>query len=317
MNVIKDFTNLPIETQIFFISKISHILTNKNYQNDFKFNEIRIENDKTELFFFNKSLNLPVFINCLKKFRKIYFEINYDVQTFNLIYELLKKIQYKNRGNLTINIEKTLDFYEPKIEFGSLYIYEYIVDISIPSSVKSIRPKAFYKCPYLKIVKLPSFLESIGYRASFYKCESLKTVETKNAESSNDSNIIINEILHSMLLNIETPVIGGSIGFESFCGCTSLINFESPSSITSIDDYAFFDCLSLKEIQIPSSVTSIGSHSFYNCILLDDIKIPSSLKFIGFNAFGNCSSLMEIKISPSISFIESESFYDKESLIFN
>lgn len=90
MNDIKGFSNLAIETQLFFILYIFNIY--KNNQNSSIFKEIYIQPEKTDQFFFNKSLKSPDFYKCLSKFQNVFIEIEYPSKSFKLISDLLRKI---------------------------------------------------------------------------------------------------------------------------------------------------------------------------------------------------------------------------------
>jgi BspA type Leucine rich repeat region (6 copies)/Hint domain len=132
---------------------------------------------------------------------------------------------YNNDGNL-YNKQKTI-----LIQYA---IGKSDVSFTIPSSVTSIGPIAFYYCTSLTSITIPTSVTSIGDRA-FDLC-SLTSITFDSP--SNVTNI-------------------GLQAFES-CGLTSII---IPSSVISIGESAF-SCYSLTSITIPSSVTSINDYAF-------------------------------------------------------
>lgn len=69
-----------------------------------------------------------------------------------------------------------------KISFGAFYNCPELTSVSIPESIKEIRPAAFMQCPKLK--STPSFPEGsyIG-ESCFYDCKSLKTADLRGVDS--------------------------------------------------------------------------------------------------------------------------------------
>ena len=96
--------------------------------------------------------------------------------------------------------------------------------ITIPSSVTTIKDYCFNQYDSLVKIKIPSSVSSIGNYA-FSEC--------------------------SKLSKIKIPSSVTSIGKYCFNNCISLLKIEIPSSVTSIGDYAFY--ISLLKIEIPSS----------------------------------------------------------------
>lgn len=84
-----------------------------------------------------------------------------------------------------------------------------------------------------------------------------------------------------------------TLGYNAFCGCTTLAEITIPKSVTRIAWGAFSDCTELKEITIPDSVTEIGWNAFYGCTGLTKITIPDSVTTIGDTAFRGCTGLMD------------------------
>jgi len=140
-----------------------------------------------------------------------------------------------------------------------------------------LRPFAFYRDDYMRVITLPSDAVSTGMYA-FSNMEALQTV------------------------NISQSLEELSIG--AFNNCTKLVNVNFPdySHLTKIDAWAFSGCSSLKTITIPAGVRELygvfsycdklesitfkgtpttmanggGTPMFYKCNSLTDIYVPWS-----------------------------------------
>lgn len=82
-----------------------------------------------------------------------------------------------------------------------------------PSTIRHIRPNAFYLCWNLYSVTLNEGLETVGYQA-FLKCDNVRTINIPNTVKE--------------------------IGKDSFAYMNTLTSLEIPSSVEKIGDYAFF-----------------------------------------------------------------------------
>ena len=158
-----------------------------------------------------------------------------------------------------------------------------IIEVTIPSTITSIRNEAFYKFRALRKITIPNSVTSIGDSA-FYECGSLTSIVLPDSVTS--------------------------IGYYAFGGCSSLTSITIPDSVTSIGNYAFGGCSSLTSITIPDSVTSIGYYAFGGCSSLTSITIPDSVTSIGDYAFGSCSSLTSVIIPDSVTSIGDYAFYN-------
>lgn len=102
-----------------------------------------------------------------------------------------------------------------------IFIFRYLTEFIIPSSVTIINEGAFYECESLVKIEIPSSVTDIE-KYAFRCCTSLKEI-------------------------IIPPSIN-SIGLKAFCDCISLVNITIPSTIKSIGFNAFKGCKSLKKI---------------------------------------------------------------------
>jgi hypothetical protein len=106
------------------------------------------------------------------------------------------------------------------------------------------------------------------------------------------------------LLNITLPTtLTGSIGLDTFAGCTKLTSLSIPYGVTIFSQGAFQNCNKLTSVTIPNSVTSIGNYAFSNCVLLPSVIIPNSVTSIGNYSFYNCNGLTSLIIPPLVTSI--------------
>ena len=156
---------------------------------------------------------------------------------------------------------------KPTIKSGTVSIAEKaftlatgITGVSIPDSVKSLSPNAFFKCRSLKSVSGGNGLTYVGDNA-FAETSFQKT-------SSNYKN---------NLLYVGKCVVDAN---------TSLSGSPSFASGTiAIADMAFASCAKITEVNIPEGVVYVGRYAFLNCEKLAKVTVPSSVKEIGAYAF--------------------------------
>ncbi len=113
-----------------------------------------------------------------------------------------------------------------------------LVEVVLPSNLKSIDEYAFYNCNNLKSINLPDSLELIKYSA-FYQCYELST-------------------------NLVIPPKVRSIDNYAFYKCSKLSSLVLPDSLRTLGSYAFQECGLLSgQLVIPAYVTSMGYNTFY------------------------------------------------------
>lgn len=196
-----------------------------------------------------------------------------------------------------------------------------IKEITIPSSVTTIKPYAFYRSSAEKI-SVPSSVTSIGQFA-FQDCRSLAeiAVDDSNPNYSSDGGVLYNKD-KTLLISYpagkkDTYAIPSgvtNINDYAFFACSGLTEITIPSSVTSIQESAFNGCNGLTGITIPSGVSSIGSMAFASCSNLTDITIPSSVTSMGISAFSDCTGLKIAIIQFSVNRLEAGTFYNCTNL---
>lgn len=159
--------------------------------------------------------------------------------------------------------------------------------ITIPTSVKHIKKKAFADCWDLDSIYIPNSVTSIDYGA-FYQCQKLSYVH-----------------IPEEIAEIDTLV---------FAGC-NFSSIEIPQSVTSINDHAFAGCSNLSSVEIPGVVSYIGAGAFSGCLRLTSIQIPNSVSYIGEEAFAYCFGLTSVGLPENITVIENAIFWKCSSLV--
>ncbi len=142
-----------------------------------------------------------------------------------------------------------------------------LTSVTLPNSIVSIEPNAFFRCSELQSVTIPNSIITIGEDA-FADCISLTSIEIPNSVTS--------------------------IGTDAFNGCSKLTTINIPDNLSNIDIRTFSGCVSLTTIDIPSSVTSIGFGAFYNCSSLTSLTLPNGDMTIGPRAFWGCTGLKNV-----------------------
>ena len=226
-----------------------------------------------------------------------------------------------------------------------------LVEINLPSTLKSIGVKAFKGCTSLQKLVLPEGVTSLGSNMLGETAvksivipksvQEVKGVSGSEVTTDNGSPFMGADMLTEVIFedgttkipngffsghhtnneeckvsvtNVVIPASVTEIGYNAFSQCKNLKTIDIPSSVTIMGDFAFQGCSSLEKINIPNGVKSIGEDVFYNCTSLKTIDIPLSVTMIGNEAFRGCSSLENINISSSVTVIGNRALQDCSNL---
>ena len=217
-----------------------------------------------------------------------------------------------------------------------------VEEVTVPATYKGlpvlmIAGNGFQDCTNLKVLNLPSSLESISLIDPFKGCASLETVNVYEVEgavrySSYDGVLFYNGANGSSLAGAKVAFVPlGKTGTyrlpdgltevtaESFKG-SAISKIIIPTSVTKIGEGAFSKCKNLTSVvfEVSSGTQknlTIDARAFAGCTKLDSITLPSRLTEINLtrysvngtdvdtvavnDAFYGCTSLSEINISSS------------------
>lgn len=185
--------------------------------------------------------------------------------------------------------------------------------------VVGIQDYAFFNCPELTKIIIPSSIATIGDFV-FSKTPNLTTIEV---DENNNYYYSKDGILYSKSNELISVPAGKRFADNKYTlptnitkirnyaldGCNTISKIALPNTLKSIGYYAFNDCSSLENINIPASLSSIGNYAFYNCSKLAiDFVFPANIKEVSQGLFYNCKSLKNVKLNSSTTKIDTEAF---------
>lgn len=191
-------------------------------------------------------------------------------------------------------------------------------------TVTGIQEKAFYSCPELKNVQIPSTVSTIGAQA-FGESPLLSKiiVDPTNQHFYADNNgILFNKTQTELIFCPKTfsgaytvPEDVQKIHAFAFNNCKQITSVVLPNSLKRIEDGAFWGCTNMTSANIPSGLTYLGSDAFRNASSLSSsIVLPSTLSEIGSSAFKRCTSLSNVTIENGVEIIGGSAFVDCSNL---
>ncbi|MCL2556664.1 MAG: leucine-rich repeat domain-containing protein [Firmicutes bacterium] len=173
------------------------------------------------------------------------------------------------------------------------------VNFESNSKLETIGESAFFDTPLLQSITIPASVRSIGTSAFAESMANPSQLHTVNFEENSQlTNIGSSAFRSSALENIALPSSVTMIGSGAFAG-TALTSISIPPLVTSIAATLFANS-SLVSITIPSTVIHIGAGAFRGATSLTSINIPFSVTEIGWEAFCGTTSLTSITIPASV-----------------
>ena len=213
-------------------------------------------------------------------------------------------------------------------EDGSIHYYTYldlrtpnaVTSLTIPGSVRVIRPKAFQYMWKLLAVELPDGLTTIGDWA--FARTKLKSVYLPDSVVNFGEYVFYGNNL-SEGIRLPAGIETIPVGMFNWC---SIVSFTAPDSVKTIGCNAFHNCRSLTELQLndglevlgdhafettgltsvvfPDSVTEIGAYCFQFCSKLEEIVWPRNLEKLGFSSFRYCKLLTSVVLPDTLRYME-------------
>jgi hypothetical protein len=181
-----------------------------------------------------------------------------------------------------------------------------LTEITIPSRVARIGKDAFRKCDKLKklVFAANSELRAIG-EGAFYECSGMDGVYLSdisfwfNIKFGNYGSAPFNRraalyINERLVTDLVIPYGVTRIESDAFRFFTTLRSIMIPDTVTSIGNGAFYGCVGLTEVIIPDSVDRIETGAFYGCVNLIRISIPRTAEQ-GSNVFYGCAGVPTVR----------------------
>ena len=200
-------------------------------------------------------------------------------------------------------------------------------------AITAIADKAFVGCDFISEINIPKTVKSIGIN-SFSGCSNLKKVKLSEKMTSISEGAFMS---CPALEEIEIPDSITTIENYAFYGCTSLREITLPESLTDLGTMVFAECSSIEkidaskckgytfendilydkdkkkiyrasakiagEVTVENTVESIEPGAFSMCGELERVYIPQSVTYIGEDAFGYCAKLKKADLSEGLNTI--------------
>jgi len=212
---------------------------------------------------------------------------------------------------------------------------------TVPETVKTIAPYAFFPCSGLSEVHLPESLERIG-NSAFEGCNCITDVYYAGSETTwsrvtvgeNNLTLKVATFHYGREADLGTGTCGDNItwvldpeGVMTLSGSGDMYDYCSDpwsnpwvelkdritslvveESITGIGSGAFDSCQRLSSVQLPASLTGISDRAFYNCDGLYEINLPAGVETLGESAFESCEQLSYVTGASNVSVIRTRAF---------
>ena len=179
-----------------------------------------------------------------------------------------------------------------------------LMDINLPSGIRTIRERAFGGCTSLTGIVLPNSVLSIGVCA-FTGCWALKNLKFPNSAISIEDHAFHGCAIVSISLSHCVTLGRGSFAFCHKLKRVDLLPHEFPT-ITTIPSHCFDGCINLTDVNLLGSITSIGDRAFRSCTSLTVFEQPE-ITTIGSLVFDGCYNLTVV-ILPSLVSLHAASF---------
>ncbi len=199
---------------------------------------------------------------------------------------------YTSAGGVLLSKDQSELILYPTARTGDPY--------TIPSSVTTIRSRAFEGCSNLRSLTIPKTVIRMD-NPSLYSCPVLTavSVDEANPTFSSDSGVLFNKDRTTLILYPRLKS-GGS--------------YTIPDGVTNVGAAAFVLCAGLTNVTIPDRVISIGNNAFFRCSGLRRVAIPDSVTSIGYYAYGQISGLTSVSIGRGVTHIGNFAFYANSNL---
>lgn len=159
-----------------------------------------------------------------------------------------------------------------------------ILNLVIPSTIKSIEDEMFKGFSYLQTVTIPRNVSAIGKNA-FEGCNSLAKVYIEDLcawSQISFGNKYANPLFYAKHLFLDND--------------KEVVELSSEDLTQNIHSYAFVNWEGLKNVELPANMKSIGSSAFEGCNLTN-VELSSNITHIGSSAFAKNEKLKAVYVS--------------------
>lgn len=232
-----------------------------------------------------------------------------------LLFSIPDSVEYIGRGafykcqtyliNLPASLKQIGDyaFYNCSYTtFGDNYA------LVIPTGTEYIGRSAFYNCTNVLSLTVPGSVKTIGPYA-FFGCQSLGAtgeIQQDTGEKNEDGTPIVETVKLTGFVDLGEGI--EYIGDRAFQNCISLTKITIPNSVTYLGVRAFYKCAELTSVTLGSGLREISEYAFYKCEKLESVTVSPSLDRIGNYAFRGCIALKSFDFGQ-ITSIGRYSFY--------
>lgn len=190
----------------------------------------------------------------------------------------------------------TISGYGPMRKSPELANYkDKIKNVIIEEGIKSIYEEFFKDFPYIKSIKIPSTVSSVGVEA-FVNCSAIESIEVS------DSNKDFCSVDGNLYTKDKTKFIAYAIG-------KSDTSFVLPESVEIIETLAFFGAKNLAEITFHDNIIRIGMNAFSETTWYNNQ--PNGVVYAGKGVYcykGDLSQNSEVVIADGTNKIYSHAF---------
>lgn len=158
-----------------------------------------------------------------------------------------------------------------------------ILNLVIPSTIKSIEDETFKGFSYLQTITIPRNVSTIGKNA-FEGCNSLAKVYIEDLcawSQISFGNKYANPLFYAKHLFYDND--------------EEVVELSSENLTTAINSNAFVNCEGLKNVELPANIKSIGSSAFEGCNLTN-VELSSNITHIGSSAFAKNEKLKAVYV---------------------
>ena len=243
----------------------------------------------------------------LERFGRHYLEIEIDKENPYFLSD--GKAIYSKNGELIIFYAVGCSSYEVLagtrvIKDGAFWECPNLRHIKLPSGVEEIRMRAFFKLTALRDINTPDTVRVFGKKA-FFGCKRLETLNIPRSLEAVGSLAFPNSgAFREITVDADNPRFTAENGVLYSKDKTRLIfvppntagkRFVVPDGVEIIGSAAFYCSPELEDVQLPQSVSVIEKSAFYGCHFLQRINLEN-VKRIDDLAFESCSRLTSVEL---------------------